>query len=548
MFRPPASEARAPEIPARVAVRADTEKDWWQTGPKPRNLALTLVGLALLLLGLTLGAPLSRDEHMYVAAGVLVRRAQLYRDFAYLQGPYLPWLYSAVFAVTGQHLLLAARLTSLVATAITLALTWRVGLWISGSRRAAWLALVLVGTHHLLLFASPYARNHPVALACSLAAFAAAWRGLAAGRGWSYWWATAGALAAVAAGVRLMHLPLAAALLLTCVFAPRAAGTRNRLLKACVPFALGFTVAAIPAAVSAARAGAQLFVFNNVGYHRANEYWYAAHHGPNATLGAKLLYAGTFAIKGSGAALVVALLVAWAVSRSRQREDRTGPDLRPGTSLLISLSIIAAVLAALLPTPPQRDYLIMFVPFAALGFCALLRRPPGVYAQHARVARWPRTVLVALVSLSAVAGVATSMRHLRHLVAVENWTPLTTHSIGEQITRSLPAGSGTPRVATLAPLFPLEGGLSIYPELATGWFLYRVAPYLTDASRELPLGYVIGPAQLPGLLESHSPSAVLAGFGGQLENALTEFAERRGYEPHDLVPRGELFARPAGGP
>ncbi|GEM_PF-2782380 len=51
-------------------------------------LARFAQGFVLLLLSaLVLTAPLSRDEHMYLAAGVLVKTQRLYADFAYFQMP-----------------------------------------------------------------------------------------------------------------------------------------------------------------------------------------------------------------------------------------------------------------------------------------------------------------------------------------------------------------------------------------------------------------------------------------------------------------------------
>ena len=51
------------------------------------------------------------DEHMYVTAGYLVKEGRmLYRDFAYLQAPYLPLIYGFVYKLTGtSHYLLAAK-------------------------------------------------------------------------------------------------------------------------------------------------------------------------------------------------------------------------------------------------------------------------------------------------------------------------------------------------------------------------------------------------------------------------------------------------------
>ncbi|NMB90816.1 MAG: hypothetical protein GYA17_20845, partial [Chloroflexi bacterium] len=56
---------------------------------------------------------LDHNEHMYVTAGVLVSQGrQLYRDFAYLQMPYLPLLYGGLYRWLGNgaYNLLASKL------------------------------------------------------------------------------------------------------------------------------------------------------------------------------------------------------------------------------------------------------------------------------------------------------------------------------------------------------------------------------------------------------------------------------------------------------
>lgn len=43
---------------------------------------------------------LNHNEHMYITAGVLVSQNKiLYKDFAYLQTPYLPLLYGGLYKI-----------------------------------------------------------------------------------------------------------------------------------------------------------------------------------------------------------------------------------------------------------------------------------------------------------------------------------------------------------------------------------------------------------------------------------------------------------------
>ncbi len=85
-----------------------------------KNARHALWLLIPIILFATLGAfsrimsVLSHNEHMYIAAGVLVAKSQvIYRDFAFVQTPYLPLLYGNVYRLTGlSHYYLAGKLIS----------------------------------------------------------------------------------------------------------------------------------------------------------------------------------------------------------------------------------------------------------------------------------------------------------------------------------------------------------------------------------------------------------------------------------------------------
>ena len=63
------------------------------------------------IFSLTMNGRMSHDEHMYISAGVLSEHQILYKDFAYLQMPYLPLLYGAIYNLTDtSHYLLFGRL------------------------------------------------------------------------------------------------------------------------------------------------------------------------------------------------------------------------------------------------------------------------------------------------------------------------------------------------------------------------------------------------------------------------------------------------------
>ena len=108
---------------------------------------------------------------------------------------------------------------------------------------------------------------------------------------------------------------------------------------------------------------------------------------------------------------------------------------------------------------------------------------------------------------------------------------------------------GCDPVATLSPLYPLQAGLPLYPEFATGPFAWRVAGVI---SPELRASYVMaGPGDLARLFAARPPAAILTGFDPVLEAPLEDYARGHGYRPrpvpeiHDRYGTGTLWL-PAG--
>src|SRR5207237_1876281 len=90
--------------------------------------------------------------------------------------------------------------------------------------------------------------------------------------------------------------------------------------------------------------------------------------------------------------------------------------------------------------------------------------------------RWT-LALYAMIGLS-VPNLIIGYRDVIRLWEWRNWVPVRLHERGKQIAAKANHG----RVLTLAPIIPLEGGAQIYPELATGPFAWRIAPFVNDAS------------------------------------------------------------------
>jgi hypothetical protein len=93
-------------------------------------------------------------------------------------------------------------------------------------------------------------------------------------------------------------------------------------------------------------------------------------------------------------------------------------------------------------------------------------------------------------------------------------------------------------VLTLAPLFPLEGGLDIYPALGSGPFAWRSGGLLTPEERQA-LG-IVTEDDLEEYL-STPPPVILTGYEEIWEERLVDYAREHGYKEVKLADGGVLW-------
>jgi hypothetical protein len=115
------------------------------------------------------------------------------------------------------------------------------------------------------------------------------------------------------------------------------------------------------------------------------------------------------------------------------------------------------------------------------------------------------------------------------------WRGTELHERAKEIRSLVPRG----RILTLAPLHPLEAGLSIYPAFSTGPFAWRVSPYI-EAAKAARLG-IVSPATLEQTLSSAPPAAVLVVHEKAGEEVLSEYARQHGYALRHLGDKNELW-------
>jgi hypothetical protein len=186
---------------------------------------------------------------------------------------------------------------------------------------------------------------------------------------------------------------------------------------------------------------------------------------------------------------------------------------------------------ALIPTPSWYQYFYAPLPFGLLALVSLLRRAEPR----------PRPLLAAgaLFVVALVALRVEIIGQLGLLARPADWLPNRVHRLGVAVAEKVSAGP----VLALAPIVPLEGGLKIYPEFATGSLSWRVSPFMAPGPRRV-YG-VVSPEDLPAYLDAEPPAAILVGFEidnagfslddpGGLEIPLEEYAREHGYQRTSL--------------
>jgi hypothetical protein len=137
------------------------------------------------------------------------------------------------------------------------------------------------------------------------------------------------------------------------------------------------------------------------------------------------------------------------------------------------------------------------------------------------------------------------LTEIKQAAYLPNWIPIRIHDTAYAVRDKLQK-AGVPltgRVATVSPLYAVEANLPIYPELATGHFLFRVGDLLSEGERAR---YVSTSREtVTALLAQRPPAAIIVGFSGNLEKPLVKYGEANGFQKIEKLGEGaDLYLRP----
>jgi hypothetical protein len=471
----------------------------------------------------------NHDEHMYVAGGALLAREGLipYRDFPYFQMPNLPLLYAATF-LFNSNLLFSARLFSTLCALVIAATLFWIG-WRASSSYPTPIRLLIGTCSTLLLLANPVyfyasglAWNHDPSIMFGLLAFVLYIEGVK--RDSLKFMGAAGALLGLAIGTRLTFAFALIPLSLMPFTIPIGFSFRRKLLLAASLLA-GCVAALLPSLILFALAPGR-FLFGNIGYHILNEQYYQTTlYTRTADLIGKLDYLRDVAL-APGSQPLLLLTFLFTLPLCLVALWRRAYPFEALCALAVALALMLGSLAS---SPTWLQYFYAPVPFLIAAALYALQSVKVVEPvdRVAGVAYVAMTVLSVAVNAPQYAGRGS-------LLVPHEWVPVAMHQEASRLNDHLQSGP----VLTLAPLFPLEAGLDIYPAFASGPFAWRSGGLLSPQERQA-LGIV--PAEDLGDYLSAPPPAILTGYEDIWESALLDYARERGYREVRLADGGVLW-------
>ncbi|MXP44323.1 hypothetical protein [Allopontixanthobacter sediminis] len=492
--------------------------------------------------GRSLTFPINRDEHMFVTAAQQLPQGDLYRDLGYTHLPNLALLFSAIFEASGtEHFLLSARLVVIASWAFALLVLWRIGLRLGASTLAVVTSMALLACN-ITLLGPPgmLATNSFLPIPFAFLAFYFLLGALSPDLPRRRRFAEAflaGVTTSIAIGLKANFIIMAPGVFLACLLAARSQPLMERIRLQCLPLGIGGILGGLPSILALAR-DAEATIAHTVSYFTVlhTSFWGDSDEPKVMSINGKLLLAEEVWLGGTTMLAAVGILVFAFRSYRGGGGEGVRQVLFRWPVLLAGSLALCGVAVSFVPTPSFPQYFVPPIPFLILTFLALCPAAPGV----------PRTEYPILSALLVTALIAGSLRLIPGLVDLArpgSWTGLKTNRV---MNAALDDANVAPdaRIATMSPVLALEGGRQIYSEFAAGQFVYRVAPYMTQAVRQYYR--TTSPAELTRFLDASPPDAILVDTSETIESTLVDYARSRGMRevPVDRTigsPRFRLF-------
>jgi len=475
--------------------------------PKIINSAaiLILVVLSLAILANSMTKPLGRDEQMYCTGGVLLAQGKMiYQDFSYpSQLPYHPLLYAALFKLSNTtHYLLVGRIISVLCDIFVMVFIVVIYRRIFESFRISGTLLGLAGAvlyvfNPLVDYANGYAWNHDVVILCVVLAF---WLFISTDfqQKTKYWRISAiGALLIFATCMRITTALVQ--LLFFAVVLSQPAESIKKRVETALPFLMATVIVLLWPIWVIVQAPRAFFI---------NLYWIPKLYGKwlhEIGMIHNKIDLILSCITQPGYLILLVIAIYLCLIMVCQRGKLAASEQR--NLMLASLLPLAFFIIAIIPPTMWHQYLAVPVPFLIISFAYPLFRLRSLASEVSRNIHFKvASTLVVVCLIIAVLSNPVVLYRTPMLLIPESWVPIQLHNISEEIAQK----TREPKlILTLGPLFALEGGCNIYPELSAGAIVYRIADRISSWNRDIT--HTVGPETLKKLIEKSPPSAVILG-------------------------------------
>lgn len=470
--------------------------------------------------------PLHDDEHMFVTAGYMMRSLEIYRDFAFVQMPYLPILYDGLFRLfQADYLLLVGRLSSLFFSVASCVVLWPIIFRITRSYALSHTATLIFGFSYFVQDISVLATNYMMPMFATLFAVLFYQYILANSDFRLTKMYCLGLILAFAAGSKLYYAAFFFPFFICSLIFPRQERSFPKVARQATPLVIGFVVGLIPI-IHYTTHYPWAFWFNNFAYPIMELGRQGFGLGPHFGYRLGSLF-DVLVTKPSNLAfltifvliLVKSLKESGFVGVSGLREDPV--------AMLSAMSIAIGLLIGITPLPTLVCYFAAGFPFAIIFLSCLIGR--------ASVLKWStmeKSVLA--ISILVMFGTA-SVLFFERLGTFRDtffWTPIQTHVIAEKIKSQLGSKSLEGKVATFSPLYAVEAKLRIYPQFVSGACAYGIGDLLS--AKQIEKIEAVSPLTLDLLFRKERPLAIITGRGRAIDGSLEEYGRANGFSETDL--------------
>ncbi|MGZ0020256.1 hypothetical protein [Nitrosomonas sp. wSCUT-2] len=495
-----------------------------------------------------------RDEQMYIAASVLVAHGEeLYKDFSYLQTPYLPIFLGNFYRIAGieSHYLLIGKLTNLVFLLIASLVLFVLAKRILKDRFLA-LGITTLFLFNITIIGAPgaagYATNTLAPVTFSFISFYLFYISFLENKIKYFGITIAGIFLALAIGTRLTNITAVIPFVAIMIYyfainKDPASDVRKCIAKSFFCYSAGLAVGLLP--ILLFMSDIDTFIFNNLRFHNVTTEWRwtTDFEGP-MSLYKKIVFAHKQYFKSDNLILLFGIMCTYGMAfRKPQSFEQFLQQFPAGAYLAFFLFCITAI-TAVLPTPSWPHYYVTPLSFLLILLIFSFAANSGITSNFQK-----RLMLILVLMIMASNGPQTVLP-ISRLINVDAWTGIKVHNISTMIRKTLIENDidTNNKIATLHPIYALETNLPIYPKLSTGIFLYRVGDFLTAEQRKHYVG--TSPESIHELLSKDPPAAIVIDSNDEadmlpLNKPLIEYAIANNYRKIPIAGfSGEFYIMP----